>query len=159
MNVHTGDLIAWASTTAETKPSRRDSTNEYNYSFALRFPARIVSLSPVLPRTTMTQTVPTIYLVDDDPAVRDSLRTMLEAFGMSVRDYASAKAFLADPYRNKRGCLVLDLHMPKWVGSNCSTACGNKVHSLPVIVFTGRGDANLREHVERVEPSRCLPSP
>jgi FixJ family two-component response regulator len=107
----------------------------------------------------MTQTVPTIYLVDDDPAVRDSLRTMLEAFGMEVRDYASAKAFLADPYRNKRGCLVLDLHMPEMGGLELLDGLRQQGSSLPVIVFTGRGDVNLREHVERVGAVALLAKP
>jgi two-component system, LuxR family, response regulator FixJ len=97
----------------------------------------------------MNHAVPTIYVVDDDPAVRDSLRTMLEAFGMDVRDYASAKAFLADPYRNKRGCLVLDLHMPEMGGLELLEGLRQQGSSLPVIVFTGRGDVKLREHAER----------
>jgi two-component system, LuxR family, response regulator FixJ len=97
----------------------------------------------------MNHAVPTIYVVDDDPAVRDSLRTMLEAFGMDVRDYASAKAFLADPYRNKRGCLILDLHMPEMGGLELLEDLRQQGSSLPIIVFTGRGDVNLREHVER----------
>src|SRR5258708_16203608 len=107
----------------------------------------------------MPQTVPTIYLVDDDPAVRDSLRTMLEAFGMEVRDYASAKAFLADPYRNKRGCLVLDLHMPEMSGLELLENLRAQGSSLPVIVFTDRGDANLREHVERCAAAALLAKP
>ena len=74
---------------------------------------------------------------------------MLEAFGMDVRDYASAKAFLADPYRNKPGCLVLDLHMPEMGGLEVLEDLRQQGSSLPIIVFTGRGDGNLREHVER----------
>ena len=107
----------------------------------------------------MKPTAPTIYLVDDDPAVRDSLRTMLEAFGMEVRDYASAKAFLADRYRNKRGCLVVDLHMPEMGGLELLESLRQQGSSLPVIVFTGRGDVNLREHVERVGAVALLAKP
>ena len=107
----------------------------------------------------MTQAVPTIYLVDDDPAVRDSLRTMLEAFGMEVRDYPSAKAFLADPYRNKRGCLVLDLHMPEMGGLELLDGLRQQGSSLPVIVFTGRGDVSLREYAERVGAVALLAKP
>ena len=107
----------------------------------------------------MSHAVPTIYLVDDDPAVRDSLRTMLEAFGMEVRDYPSAKDFLADPYRNKRGCLVVDLHMPEMGGLELLESLRQQGSSLPVIVFTGRGDVNLREHVERSGAIALLAKP
>jgi two-component system response regulator FixJ len=107
----------------------------------------------------MTHAVPTIYIVDDDSAVRDSLRALLEAFGMDVRDYGSAKAFLADPYGNKRGCLILDLHMPEMSGIELLEVLREKDSSLPVIMFTGRGDINLREHAERSGAIALLAKP
>jgi FixJ family two-component response regulator len=107
----------------------------------------------------MTHAVPTIYIVDDDSAVRDSLRALLEAFGMDVRDYGSAKAFLADPYGNKRGCLILDLHMPEMSGIELLEVLREKDSSLPVIMFTGRGDINLRDHAERSGAIALLAKP
>ena len=94
-------------------------------------------------------TLPIVYLVDDDPAVRDSLRVILELYGMNVRDYASARGFLADPDRGGPGCLVLDLHMPDMSGFELLEVLREQGSRLPVIVFSGRGDATLREHVER----------
>jgi two-component system response regulator FixJ len=107
----------------------------------------------------MTHAVPTIYIVDDDSAVRDSLRALLEAFGMDVRDYGSAKAFLADPYGNKRGCLILDLHMPEMSGIELLEVLRERDSSLPVIMFTGRGDINLRDRAERSGAIALLAKP
>ena len=105
------------------------------------------------------RTVPTIYLVDDDPAVRDSFRIMLESFGMEVREYSSAKAFLADPDKRNQGCLVLDMHMPEMSGLELLEILRGQGSSLPVIVLTGRGDVNLQEHVERSGAVTLLAKP
>jgi len=95
-----------------------------------------------------TQGAPIVYLVDDDSAVRDSLRVMLEAYGMVVKDYVSAPAFLADGER-RHGCLILDLHMPEMSGLELLEVLREQGSELPVIVFTGRGDADLKERVEQ----------
>ena len=90
-----------------------------------------------------------VYLVDDDCAVRDSLSVMLESYGIAVRPYASAKAFLADGNKARRGCLVLDLHMPAMSGLELLEILREQGSQLPVIVFTGRDDGDLREMVKR----------
>jgi two-component system response regulator FixJ len=91
----------------------------------------------------------TVYLVDDDFAVRDSLRIMLESYGLAVQDYGSARAFLADTGRRGRGCLVLDLHMPEMSGLELLEVLREQRSALPVIVFTGRDDVDLKDQVER----------
>ena len=58
----------------------------------------------------------TVFLVDDDPAVRDSLKLLLETYGFTVRDFASGSEFLASGERAETGCLVLDMHMPVALG-------------------------------------------
>ena len=90
-----------------------------------------------------------IYLVDDDPDVRDSMSVLLDSYGLTTKAYASARAFLADPSRSKGGCLVLDLHMPEMSGLELLEVLRQEGSSLPAIVFTGRGDANLQEQVQR----------
>ena len=87
---------------------------------------------------------PTIYVVDDDDAVRDSLKILLESYQLSVRDFGSVPEFLdgLEPVGNS--CLVLDLHLPAMGGFDVMNTLARRGVPLPVIVITGRGDAQTR---------------
>jgi two-component system response regulator FixJ len=88
---------------------------------------------------------PKIFIVDDDDAVRDSLRMLLESYGMEVEDYASARDF-ARHYRQGNGdCLVLDQHLPSLSGLDFLASSEGARLEMPVILLTGRGDAAIRE--------------
>jgi two-component system response regulator FixJ len=89
-------------------------------------------------------TEPTIHLVDDDDAVRDSLKTLLESYGMVVRDYASAEAFLTNLDSKERGCLILDLHLPIVGGLDLIKIMRQRRIRLPVVFITGRSDKETR---------------
>jgi len=81
-----------------------------------------------------------IFIVDDDDAVRDSLRFLLEAHGMTVQDFDSTADF-AEAYRaHARACLILDLHLPLMSGLEFLASRGKDGLELPVIMVTGRGD-------------------
>lgn len=82
----------------------------------------------------------TIHLVDDDEAVRDSLKTLLESYGLEVRDYSSALEFLAAAGDSDTGCLVLDLHLPVVSGFDLLTTLRQRKMALPVIFISGRSD-------------------
>ncbi|MEI9995571.1 MAG: response regulator FixJ [Rhizomicrobium sp.] len=83
----------------------------------------------------------TIFVVDDDPGVRDSLRVLMESAGYIVRDHDSAKAFLAD--RTGGGCLVADIRMPEMDGLELQEEMIRRNMPIPVIVITGHGDVPL----------------
>ncbi len=83
-----------------------------------------------------------VYIVDDDAAVRDSLRMLLESAGHAVRDFDSARSFLADADMD-RGCLVVDIRMPGMSGLELQEELVRRNLSLPVIVITGHGDVPL----------------
>ncbi len=86
----------------------------------------------------------TIYVVDDDDAVRDSMRALLESFDFAVRDFSSAKEFLAR--RNGAGaCLLLDLHMPGMGGIELLEQMRAEGSDLPAIVITGRSDPAVKQ--------------
>jgi two-component system response regulator FixJ len=89
-------------------------------------------------------TEPTIHLVDDDDAVRDSLKTLLQSYGMVVRDYASAEAFLTNLGSDERGCLILDLHLPIVGGLDLIKIMRQRRIRLPVVFITGRSDKATR---------------
>jgi FixJ family two-component response regulator len=86
---------------------------------------------------------PRVFLVEDDAAVRDSVRTLLECYGIEVRDYASAQAFLADSAAGGPGCLITDMHMPGMNGLELLDTVRERALHLPVIVITGRADTRL----------------
>jgi FixJ family two-component response regulator len=86
-----------------------------------------------------------IHIVDDDDAVRDSMRALLESLGFDVHDYSSAVDFLNRGGERSQGCLLLDLHMPVMSGIDLLEHMRSEGVSLPTIVITGRGDPMLRE--------------
>jgi len=91
---------------------------------------------------------PTIHLVDDDDAVRDSMRALLESYGMDVRDYVSGEEFLSGE-KKERSCLLLDMHMPGLNGIEVLESMRRCGSSLPVIVVSGRSDPGLKERAMR----------
>jgi two-component system, LuxR family, response regulator FixJ len=86
-------------------------------------------------------TEPIIYVVDDNALFRDSMRALLESSGYAVRDYSSAKLFLADDHQS--GCVIADICMPEMNGLELQEEMGRRGIDLPVIIITGRGDVAL----------------
>src|SRR6185312_17531800 len=85
-----------------------------------------------------------VFVVDDDEAVRDSLKLLLESYGMNVEDYASVEAF-ADGYRpHGRDCLILDQNLPGMSGLDFLASAQGSGLGLPVILMTGQGDGMIR---------------
>lgn len=87
----------------------------------------------------------TIYIVDDDEAVRDSLRALLESCDFQVQDFGSAKEFLARKNGTRGDCLLLDLHMPQVDGLSLMAKMRSEGLQLPTIVITGRSDPTLKQ--------------
>ena len=85
----------------------------------------------------------TVFIVDDDAAVRDSIRELVEAVGLRADGYDSAQAFL-DAFRPQRpGCLVLDVRMAEMSGLVLQERLNELEAMLPVIVLTGHGDVPM----------------
>ena len=83
---------------------------------------------------------PTVYVVDDDPAMRDSLAFMFTGTGLRVETYASAEAFLEALPAGAQGCLILDLRMPGMSGHELHRRLNALGRHPPVIMLTGHGD-------------------
>jgi two-component system response regulator FixJ len=83
--------------------------------------------------------VATVYVVDDEPAVRHSLEALLRSVGLCVQTFASAREFLAAPVK-RRACLLLDIRMPDMDGFQLQKLLAGTDHDLPTIIITG--DAN-----------------
>lgn len=99
-----------------------------------------------------------VHVVDDDEAVRDSVRSLLESHGLAVRDYASARAFLSAD-GSAAGCLLLDLHMPGMSGLELLENLRSAEEAIPTIIMTGRSDAGLKARAVRLGVLAFLDKP
>src|SRR5208283_3707130 len=86
---------------------------------------------------------PVVHVIDDDEALRDSIRMFLANEGLDVRTYASADAFLATLDLPAAGCVVTDVRMPGMSGMDLLVEIGRQGLALPVIVVTGHADVPL----------------
>jgi len=83
---------------------------------------------------------PTVFLIDDDASVRDSLALLLSLKGMRTQLFARAGTFL-ETYQNEwRGCVLTDLRMPEMSGLDLQKALSSRNIDLPVVVLTAHGD-------------------
>ena len=83
---------------------------------------------------------PTIYIVDADPAVRDSLRSLLGLYGYGVQAYGTAAEFLDLERLVANACLVTEVHLPDMSGIELLTRLRHRAPELPVILIANRGD-------------------
>jgi FixJ family two-component response regulator len=86
------------------------------------------------------QSMPTVFVVDDDAAARSSLHMLLKSMGFVTRAYDSAAAFLEAYDECRPGCLVLDVRMPGMSGLELQQRLTLEGKSIPVIFITGHGD-------------------
>lgn len=92
---------------------------------------------------TTPQAPSTIFIVDDDEAVRDSLRWLLEANGYHVRAFAGAEAFLEVYNPSEVGVLIADVRMPGMSGLELQEALLARKAPLPIVFITGHGDVPM----------------
>ncbi len=88
----------------------------------------------------MKERVPTVFIVDDDDAVRSSLRLLLKSVGLTATALGSAKEFLDGYDPSQPGCLVLDVRMPGMSGIELQQQLNLRGATIPVIFITGHGD-------------------
>lgn len=85
----------------------------------------------------------TVYVIDDDEAVRTSLDWLISSVNLPVRTFASARAFL-DAYRSdEEGCVVVDVRMPGMSGLELQRKLAKTAAHLPIIIITGHGDIHM----------------
>lgn len=85
----------------------------------------------------------TVYLIDDDDAVRRSAGFMLKTSGYAVSAFESGVAFLREVKELEPGCILLDVRMPGLDGIEVQRELGNRGITFPVIVMTGHGDIGV----------------
>jgi two-component system response regulator FixJ len=82
----------------------------------------------------------TVYIVDDDDAVRDSLKGLLESQSYGVEAFASGSEFLKRHTRDFAGCLVLDVNLPELDGFEILARLGPPRAEFPVVMITAQGN-------------------
>ena len=85
----------------------------------------------------------TVFVVDDDAAVRKGLRFLLRAAGYTVEAFPSAFSFLEDYDPRRGGCLLLDVQMPRMTGLELQQQVNVRGWRIPVIFITGHGTVSL----------------
>ena len=85
----------------------------------------------------------TVFVVDDDEAVRSSLRLLLKSKGIAAVTHASAREFLANYDPEQPGCIILDVRMPGMSGLELQDELNRRGAIIPVIFITGHGDVPM----------------
>lgn len=84
-----------------------------------------------------------IHVVDDDKAMCESMRWLIESVGFNVRTYPGAKQFLESYQDEHTGCLLLDVRMPEMSGLELQEQLNKHHIHLPIIFVTGHGDVPM----------------
>lgn len=107
----------------------------------------------------MQQPAPTVFVVDDDEGVRNSLRFLLKSVGLATRALASANEFLEAYKPTQPGCLVLDVRMPGMSGLELQEHLNMRGAVIPVIFITGHGDIPMTVRAMRAGAVEFLTKP
>lgn len=91
----------------------------------------------------MKQPEQTVFVVDDDEAVRDALKTLLSAADLHVQAFVSAAAFLRDYRPGDSGCIVLDIRMPGMSGLALQDELYKRRIRIPIVFLTGHADVPI----------------
>jgi len=90
-----------------------------------------------------TQDVPTVFIVDDDKDVRESLQELLESVGLHSKSFGTAQEFLLNPRSEGPSCLILDVRLPGISGLELQHELKRGKVSIPIIFLTAHADVPM----------------
>lgn len=100
-----------------------------------------------------------VFVVDDEPAMRNSLRRLFQSAGLAVQTYGSAQEFL-DAYRpDAAGCLILDVRMPGMSGLELQKELATRDIKIPIVFLTGSADLAMAVEAMRAGAADFLEKP
>ena len=123
---------------------------------ALPEPTEHVALSP---RAAGDPASPVVYVVDDDHAVRETIREVLEYEGRSVQVYSSCEAFIEAYRPGGEACLLIDAYLPGMNGLELLRWLGHSGHRLPAIMITGNSDVSMAVQAMKAGASDFIEKP
>ena len=88
----------------------------------------------------MKEEQPVVFVIDDDPSMRDSLQDLLQSVGMEARVFKSTQEFLRAERPDAPGCLVLDVRLPGQSGLDFQRTLAESGIELPIVFISGHGD-------------------
>lgn len=100
-----------------------------------------------------------IAIIDDDEAMQDSLRDLIEAGGLMARCFGSAEEFLEGDGPRRAACLIVDVRMPKMSGLQLQAKLKEDGCNVPIIFITAHGDARMRIRAMREGAVEFLAKP
>ena len=107
----------------------------------------------------MTEALPRVFIVDDDPSIRRSLERLITLAGYEVETYASATDFLARDLYDGPCCLVLNVRMPGLTGLDLQEELNHAHLDLPIVFITGHGDIPMSVKAMKAGAVDFLPKP
>src|SRR5260370_38603497 len=99
----------------------------------------------------MSNTLSTVFVVDDDRSVREGLVDLIHSVGMKVEAFGSAEEFLRHKRPDTPACLGLDVRLPGPRGLDLQRQAGRSDHPIPITFTTGHGD--IPTSVLAIKPS------
>jgi FixJ family two-component response regulator len=107
----------------------------------------------------MQSTDPIVFVVDDDPSMRDALASLIESVGLRTKTFASAQEFLQYPRPDAAACLVLDVRLQGLSGLELQRELIKKRQQIPIIFITAHGDIPMTVRVMKAGAADFLLKP
>lgn len=100
-----------------------------------------------------------VFVVDDEEAVRDSVGLLLRSVGIASRAFPDAPSFLAEYRPEQRGCLIVDIRMPRMSGLELQQELNRRGWAIPTLFITGHGDVPMAVEAMRAGAVDFLQKP
>ena len=107
----------------------------------------------------MSEEQPTVFVIDDDPSVRDALAGLLRSVGLEARLFGSTREFLQSERPDGPGCLVLDVRLPERSGLDFQRELAEWGIRLPIVFISGHGDIPMSVRAIKAGAIEFLPKP
>lgn len=101
----------------------------------------------------------TLYIVDDDDAVRDSMQGLLELHSYDIEAFASGREFLKRYTPDIEGCLILDINLPELDGFEVLSCLGPSRAALPVMMITAQDDQTIESRALHAGATALIKKP